>query len=174
MQTFPSSLCLVLAALMLGGCASMSENECRRADWYDRGVRDGAYGYESDRVAAHAEACSKVGVVPDRKAYFDGREQGLKRYCTESNGFDAGRYGQNYGGVCVGRGEADFQRGYQRGRQLAQLEADRKRLIEEIEQLEKQWKQTTRESERNLIRQRILLREDERMRLDREIRYDGR
>lgn len=150
----------------------MSERECRQVDWYEQGIRDGAYGYDSGRVISHTEACGKLGIVPDRKAYFDGREQGLRRYCTAESGYNAGRYGRHYAGVCVGRGEPEFLNGYQQGRQRAVLEDDRDRLDREITSLEKQLKQVGNENDRNLLRHRIILREEERIRIDRAIRMD--
>ncbi|MDH3265262.1 MAG: DUF2799 domain-containing protein, partial [Paracoccaceae bacterium] len=57
-----------LAALsfsLLAACASLTEEECRTADWVRIGVRDGAEGRGTDHVEAHRRACAGVGVSPD-------------------------------------------------------------------------------------------------------------
>jgi hypothetical protein len=61
----------------LGGCASMSKNECMAANWEDVGIRDGASGRPEEYLIQHPKACAKVNVVPDRGAWLHGREQGL-------------------------------------------------------------------------------------------------
>lgn len=56
---------LALAAITgLAGCASMSESECRVADWGRVGYTDGARGDSESRVAAYTEDCGKIGITP--------------------------------------------------------------------------------------------------------------
>jgi hypothetical protein len=68
MQT--RSLCRLAAALAalssLSGCASISADECRSANWQDIGIRDGANGQPEEYLIQHSTACAKVGVTPDR------------------------------------------------------------------------------------------------------------
>ena len=79
------------------------------------GERDGRDG----RVLAHLEkyydACAQFGVYPDDKAYQEGREQGLTVYCTEDSGYQEGRIGQGYRGVCPVTLEPYFLEGYNVG-----------------------------------------------------------
>jgi hypothetical protein len=109
---------VLAAALALSGCATLSENECRSADWYDIGVRDGANGRGEEHVAKHAEACAKLGISPDRERWLEGRDRGLERYCTVRNGYRIGEVGGTYNGVCVAYDESDFLRGYYLGRDV--------------------------------------------------------
>jgi hypothetical protein len=44
-------------------------------------------------------------------------------YCRPSNGFDRGRSGSRYQGVCTGGAEADFLDAYNAGRMLYDLES---------------------------------------------------
>jgi hypothetical protein len=146
----------VLGAAALAGCASLSEDECRRADWGAIGQRDGAAGAGPDRLAAHAKACAKVGVVPDEALWLRGREAGLMSYCTGPNGRDVGARGMGYGGVCVGSTEVDFLRGYEIGRQIHALDgvlagnrAEQRRLIDRLAA------KGVSEEEKRSIRQRL-------------------
>lgn len=114
---------LVLAALgisMLGGCASLPKSACQSGAWYDIGIRDGASGRTEDRFLDHAKACAKHGLPTDREQWMLGRERGLERYCTASNGVAVGEQNHRYPGVCPVDREQDFLRGYDVGRDLHQ------------------------------------------------------
>lgn len=101
--------------LALASCATMNAEQCMAGDWSGQGYADGASGLTMSRLAEHAEACAKHGVTPDAAAYAAGREQGLVRYCTLDNGFQQGRTGSGYGGVCPSDLEADFLPAYRDG-----------------------------------------------------------
>lgn len=107
--------------LLLSGCATLSEKECRSANWTTIGQRDGAAGWAASRLDEHAKACREVGVVPDGAAYARGREQGLVSYCQPTVGRSKGAEGASYHHVCSGAAEAAFLRGYQVGRQIHDL-----------------------------------------------------
>lgn len=109
---------LLLAALLQGGCASLSKAECRAADWYDIGIRDGASGRHEEYVIEHAAACERVGVAPDRERWLAGRERGLERYCTASSGYRVGLAGGSYNDVCFANGEFEFLRGFDVGSKI--------------------------------------------------------
>ncbi len=103
------------AALTLGSCATMSEEQCLAANWSGQGYSDGLSGLTMSRLDEHAQACVKHGVAPDAGAYAAGRRQGLVRYCTPDKGFEVGRTGSTYAGVCPSELEADFLYGYRDG-----------------------------------------------------------
>jgi len=96
------------AVLVLSSCATMSTEQCLAGDWGGQGYADGQSGLNTSRLAEHAEACSKHGVTPDEVSYAAGREHGLVRYCTPGKGFEVGRTGSGYAGVCPPQLEADF------------------------------------------------------------------
>lgn len=127
---------LLVAAIALTGCASLSEKECRVADWYDIGVRDGAAGYGQERVIEHAKACSEVGVAPDRVRWAMGREAGLERYCTADRGLWVGRNGGAYGGVCGPDTEDAFLSGYRLGQEIAGVRGRIDALTTDIDRLD--------------------------------------
>jgi hypothetical protein len=124
-QSLRSTLrgCVFVAMLVLGGCASMSEDECLTVDWRTIGFEDGAAGYTGDRIGQHRKACAKHGVTPDLTAYRSGRDEGLREYCHPNNGFRLGARGGSYNGLCPADLDGPFVTAYQSGRQLYELES---------------------------------------------------
>ena len=59
--------------LLLAGCGalSVSESDCRSADWYQRGERDG-YGGHPMQDLRLAEQCKRYGVAVARADYAKG------------------------------------------------------------------------------------------------------
>ncbi|MDO1558783.1 DUF2799 domain-containing protein [Brevundimonas sp. 2R-24] len=103
------------ASVLMGSCATLSEEQCLVGDWYGIGVADGERGYQTSRLSEHVEACARHGVTPDTQAYLGGRERGLETYCTPGNGFRVGSSGGSYGGVCPAGLERDFVAAYSDG-----------------------------------------------------------
>jgi hypothetical protein len=118
MRTVLSALLLTGAAVALGSCATMSEEQCLAGDWVGQGFSDGSAGYAMSRLGEHAEACAKHGVVPDDAAYRAGWSDGVLRYCTVPNGFRVGAEGGGYAGVCPAGVERDFLIAYEDGRAI--------------------------------------------------------
>lgn len=115
---------LALVVCGLGGCASMSSDECVTGDWQAIGYEDGARGYTTAQLGERRKACAKHGVTPDFAAYQAGREQGLAEYCTPGRGFDVGSRGGRYNGVCSANLEADFLDAYNAGYHLYTLQSN--------------------------------------------------
>jgi hypothetical protein len=131
------SLALPAAALLalasLSGCASLSEGECRSANWEDVGIRDGANGRPEEYLIEHSKACSKVSVSPDRAAWLKGREQGLERFCTPYRAYQIGESGGGLDlGVCRGFDEERLQNAYERGRDVNRLAGEVNSLDNEM------------------------------------------
>jgi Protein of unknown function (DUF2799) len=125
----------LLAILSLGGCASLSRNECAAGDWVGIGLRDGANGYTEDRFADHAKACIAHGITADRDRWLAGRERGLDRYCNARHAFEVGANNSSYEGVCAGPTEEDFLHGYRLGRATAEARERRSHWDSEIHNL---------------------------------------
>ena len=100
-----STLGMLAIAALLGGCASLSEEECRNADWGRLGHQDGAAGYPESRLAEHAEACAKIGIRPMGDIWRAGWDRGVLLYCVPSVGWREGLSGHGYSGVCRGRND---------------------------------------------------------------------
>lgn len=115
---------LVLVLSGLGGCASMSSDECVTGDWEAIGYEDGARGHTTAQLGERRKACAKHGVTPDFAAYQSGREQGLLEYCQPGRGFDVGSRGGRYNGVCGANREDDFLDAYNAGYHLYTLQSN--------------------------------------------------
>ena len=113
------TLCLAASLAVLGGCASMSPQECRTADWYEKGRSDGLHGESRAYFEDHVKACAEVGVQPDGAAYRRGWDLGIQSFCTPQSGRDTGRAGRYYSsGTCPAALEPAFEREYRRGRDV--------------------------------------------------------
>lgn len=110
-------LSLALVALsLLAACASVSREECLAGDWVSIGQRDGAAGRIGPaQFERHETACAKVAVVPDRTAWAQGYEAGLRQYCTPLSGLREGEAGTRYRDVCPTASEPGFLRGHELG-----------------------------------------------------------
>ncbi len=111
---------LLMAFLLLYGCASMSEKECLTVNWEEKGYRDGMYGFPISRVEDHREACYKVGVIPDVRKYSSGHEEGIAKYCTPGNAINEGIMGRAYRNACPPELEHEFLENYHAGLRIYQ------------------------------------------------------
>ena len=118
MRSLVVGTAVAVGTLMTAGCATLSKDQCLQGDWGAVGYDDGLDGRPMSRLDDHAKACAKVGVAPDPAPYFAARAEGLKRYCTEPNGFRVGREGHAYAGVCPPPAEAAFLGGYADGERV--------------------------------------------------------
>lgn len=136
-------LCVMVVSL--AGCASMSQNECQLADWQAVGYEDGSKGQAPEAFATRRQACAKHGVAPDFTAYQAGRKSGLAEYCQPRRGFNEGRLGVRYAGVCPAKLEAEFLDGYTEGRTLYRLEVRVRSIERQIQHHEARIKEIDRE-----------------------------
>jgi hypothetical protein len=121
-------------AVLVSGCASgLSKDECEIADWRSIGYEDGVQGRTEARMGKHREACARHGVSLNFDAYRSGWDEGVRRYCQAGNGYQQGRRGKSYHGVCPPDMEADFLQAYGEGRQRYELEADIKRTARKLD-----------------------------------------
>jgi len=104
------------AVLVLAGCAGMNESECLMADWQMIGFEDGSVGRSQSNIGEYRKACADHGVTPSLAQYQQGYAEGIRSYCTRSNGFDQGKRGVSYRGICPHDMEADFVEAYGLGR----------------------------------------------------------
>jgi hypothetical protein len=78
---------LLLATLLLGGCAtaSLTENECRGTNWYARGEQDALMG-NRPQIDRYTEQCSRFGAAPSEKDYMDGWAYGYGEWNRRVSG----------------------------------------------------------------------------------------
>ncbi|MDZ7754502.1 MAG: DUF2799 domain-containing protein [Gammaproteobacteria bacterium] len=118
----------LLAVVVLAGCATLDESECRFADWHIIGLEDGAAGEPPSQVGSHRSACAEFGITPDLAAYRRGHREGLAQFCTPARGYEVGRRGRDYEGVCPPRLEGAFLDGYDLGRRVHEHQREVSRL----------------------------------------------
>lgn len=100
---------------ILGGCATMTPQECRQANWEEVGFNDAGAGHEITRSADHREACAEAGVTVDFKAYREGYALGLPYYCTATQGFETADHGGGYASQCELAKFPDYADGFDQG-----------------------------------------------------------
>ncbi len=127
----------LLGLWALTGCATLTADQCRVADWRALGVEDGALGHGESRFVEYVKDCTDAGVTPDRSAWEAGRTEGLKQFCTPNGAYSAGVDGRPFRGQCAPE-TAD---------QLAALEKGRtwRAITDEIEFLRIQIQDLSRE-----------------------------
>ena len=116
------TLSTLFLAVALTGCAAMNEQECQVTDWRAVGFEAGVAGRSVSSIANYRQACSKFGVTPDLDSYRTGHSEGVEIYCRPARGFEVGRRGSSYQGVCPVGTEPEFLAAYGEGRQLYELE----------------------------------------------------
>jgi hypothetical protein len=120
------------AAFVLAGCAGMSEQACLTSDWRTVGFEDGSLGRSEATIGNYRKACAEHGVSPDLAAYRSGHSDGVQIYCKPGHGFEVGRSGAAYEGVCPANLEAEFVAEYNTGRHLHDLERALQRVNSQI------------------------------------------
>lgn len=126
----------LLATCLLSGCATMSEDECRTADWRMIGYEDGVAGLSAVRIGEHRKACAKHNLTPSMRAYREGREEGLYEYCKPQNAFRLGQQGSAYTGVCPLDAQEDFIAAYSVGKEIYDVHSSIRHLMSTLRKKE--------------------------------------
>ena len=64
-------LILPVFTVLSSGCAAMSVEQCKTANWFNVGEKDGSAGQES-RLDRYYSSCQKASVVPNQSLYEKG------------------------------------------------------------------------------------------------------
>lgn len=132
-QSFTSGLLALCLGLLLLGCETIGQSlgkvrnptvsgdPCGHADWFEVGRVDGLSGVNQEH-SVYVGRCLSRGRVIDVELYQAGWQKGLLEYCTPERGFDAGRSGADYSGVCPSHMEAAFLQRFKIGAKIAALE----------------------------------------------------
>jgi len=139
----------LLAACLLSGCATMSEDECRTADWRMIGYEDGTAGLSASRIGEHRKACAKHNLTPSMQAYREGREEGLYEYCRPQNAFRLGEQGSTYTGVCPFDTEEDFIAAYSAGKEIYDVHSSIRHLMSVLRRKENELEQMRQDIKTN-------------------------
>lgn len=149
-------LFLFSIVISLTGCATMNQAECLNADWRLIGMEDGAEGHLPSYLGNHRSACAYYDVTPNLDAYMSGHKVGVKQYCTAQNGFNEGKRGDTYNGVCPRSLEVNFLPAYEHGyehyslsKEIRDAESSIRSRNYDIEELEEE----ITELEKNIIKE---------------------
>ncbi|GLQ75296.1 DNA repair ATPase [Vibrio penaeicida] len=112
----------------------MSIEECQTTHWRDLGYHQGKTGVNPNIIYDYAKDCSEGGVKVDKVGWSEGFEQGLILYCSPRNGYQVGRNGQHYYGVCD---NDQFNENYELGRQAYLKETRLKDIETELLDIER-------------------------------------
>lgn len=109
-----------VALLALSGCAttqSLTPEQCQANNWQEVGYADGIRGRSGAYFGYYSNSCASVGgATPNRISWEQGRQQGLKSYCTELNAYKLGREGYDWQAVCPLEGINKLEEAYSQGR----------------------------------------------------------
>lgn len=143
---------LIFVYLTLNGCAAISPEKCKTADWYNLGFSDGQSGLKRDRVNDYSQACAEVNINVNIQRWQAGYEKGNQMYCTPENGYRVGRAGQTYNGVCLSEG---FVKNYNKGKRQYDIAAEISALENRIYRLKEQYRNEPNEDIKREIRHDI-------------------
>ena len=146
---------LGVALALLGGCAAMSEQECRSANWYEQGQRDALAGQPRSHLGDIREACAEAGVRPSEPMYWEGWNQGIGQFCTPANGARWGRDGKSYHNSCPPELEMGFLARYRDGRTAWDAEQTLRRLQTEQGNKQRELDNTKDDNQRKRLREQL-------------------
>lgn len=161
-------LVLTAAVLaLLAGCETMTEDQCRKADWFERGRTDGGRGEPESQLDAHRRACAKAGVTPDERRWRQGWADGARSFCVPAAAWRHGLDNRSYHGSCRDFDEAIWLRWYRAGKDAHATRSERDAKRREIEKAEEQLKKAEKEEDRKALREKIRQLDGEQARLRR-------
>lgn len=71
--------------LLIAGCASTMESDCRAGNWYGLGERDAMAGLPP-RIDQYAHQCSSLAVQPSEPSYMEGWQVGYTEWNRRVSG----------------------------------------------------------------------------------------
>jgi len=152
---------LALGVLLLVGCATLDESQCKTIDWRDLGARDAYDGQDRGRIDSHRTACADYGIQPDRGAYTIGFDEGLRRLCTANRGYTFGVDGRTYRNTCPVDLDLYFQQGLRLGRDVRQEHVRISSLQNQLRSVEDKLRKSQDANERTRLRRQIQSFDDE-------------
>lgn len=145
--------CFGFVALLLSGCATMNESECKMANWQAIGEEDGSDGRALSHFKHHREACSEHGVRANQTQWKLGWDKGVRHYCKPDNGLTLGKAGKMAASVCPEEMAAAFVLAHRIGKELYDVEKRYKASENELEKLYDEYHQAnTAESKERINR----------------------
>ncbi|NNU15270.1 DUF2799 domain-containing protein [Parvularcula sp. ZS-1/3] len=91
---------LVLGAILLASCATLSEGECQYSDWELVGEQDGINGAPLSKFQSYVKQCARYDLAVNSEAWRRGHQKGLETFCTPAGVYNAGLKGQGDAALC--------------------------------------------------------------------------
>ena len=111
---------LGVTLMVLSGCATtqrLTPQQCQTSNWEEIGRADGSVGRSGAYFGHYANRCASIGAAtPNRILWEQGRQKGLKSYCTELTAYKLGREGYDWQAVCPLEGIEKLEEAYSQGR----------------------------------------------------------
>ncbi|MFN3614444.1 MAG: DUF2799 domain-containing protein [Rubrimonas sp.] len=170
----PTRAAAVAFLALLGGCATLSPQECRQADWRLIGLRDGERGRPASFIAEHAAACAKSGVTPDGPVWAAGRVEGLRSYCTPLNARSTAARGGSLNPVCEGFDQRALAAAEAEGREIWRREQRLRRIEAAIDAREREIAALSARPDDEAARRRIRALRSDIRRLELDLLMEGR
>lgn len=133
---------LLSGSAFLASCG-LSEKQCAQGDWAAIGVKDGKNGRGTDFVENHLKSCAKHGIDVETLIWEQGRQEGLKTYCTPQSAYIQGRNGHVLSDVCPTADKTELSLAHEKGRkyyliqqEIRELLNDRDNIRSEISRLQ--------------------------------------
>lgn len=162
-----NTLILTLVLAGLAGCATLTPDQCKTADWLDLGRRDGQRGRSPDRIAEHSEACSKAGMSVNAGLWRQGWREGVRSYCVPRVAWNEGAANNSYNGACHDLDEPNFLRWYRLGQDVYKTRQQRDSTRSEMNRTENELKKAEKDEDRKRLREKLRQLESEQGRLRR-------
>lgn len=124
-----------LFVFLLAACAELGKEACEQGDWLTIGQRDGSRGRDAAFAERHEESCGKYGIGVDTVVWEQGRQQGLRVFCTPQAQYQAGRDGRPFNGICADENLPVHREAHETGRKYYTLTRRIEMLRAEIRDL---------------------------------------
>jgi len=102
----------MLFVFIMAGCSTMNKEQCTSANWHAIGQKDAEEGKSTSNINEYSKQCAEHQITPNETQYSSGHKLGLISYCTKDNGFEQGKKGKKYAGICPVELETVFKSGY--------------------------------------------------------------
>lgn len=119
LYSIPLITSLSMAAALLSGCATtkLTPQQCQAQNWQTVGLADGEKGRSPNYFGKYLGECAGLtGTQPNRQLWEQGRQEGLKAFCTELNAYRLGREGYQWQPVCPAETSIKLENAYLKGR----------------------------------------------------------
>lgn len=87
---------LIILQTLLVSCASVSKEDCLKANWEAFGEVNAKQGQMDLSDSHFAKECEKLGFSPNMQSYQKGINKGLVYYCSNENAYKLGTRNQEY------------------------------------------------------------------------------